>query len=54
MEKIEDLQSTAKKISEAGEKVEEARRTLSAVVNTVKSVITRVGEFFSGLFNRKK
>ncbi|MBR6114471.1 MAG: DUF1002 domain-containing protein [Oscillospiraceae bacterium] len=54
VEKIEDLQSTAKKISEAGEKVEEARRTLSAVVNTVKSVITRVGEFFSGLFNRKK
>ena len=53
VDKIEDLKDTAQKISEMNDKAQEARRVMDAVVDTVKSFITRVGDFFSGLFGKK-
>ena len=53
VEKIQDLQNTARKLSEASEKAEEVKQTVTAVASTVKTFFIRAGEFFSGLFNRK-
>ena len=52
VEKIREVQDTARRISQAGEKAEEVRQTVSAVAKTVKTVLTRAVEFFSGLFHR--
>ena len=53
VEKIQDLQNTARKLSEASEKAEEVKQTVTAVASTVKTFFIRAGEFFSGLFSRK-
>ena len=35
------------------DKAQEARQTVNVIVDTVKGFITRVGDFFSGLFGKK-
>ncbi len=59
VEKVQSLQDTARRISEAGkkaeeyrEKAEEVRETLTAVAEAVKTFFVRAAEFFSGLFHR--
>ena len=53
VEKIQDLQNTARKINEAGEKAQEVKETAAAVANTVKTFFVKAVDFFSGLFGRK-
>lgn len=53
VDKIEDLQNTAQKLEEMNDKAQEARQTVNVIVDTVKGFITRVGDFFSGLFGKK-
>ena len=52
-QKIQDLQNTARKINEAGEKAQEVKETAAAVANTVKTFFVKAVDFFSGLFGRK-
>ena len=59
VEKVQSLQDTARRISEAGkkaeeyrEKAEEVRETLTSVAEAVKTFFVRATEFFSGLFHR--
>ena len=54
VEKIHDLQNTARKINEAGEKAEEVKETVNAVANTVKTFFVKAVDFFSGLFGKKE
>ena len=53
VDKIRDLQNTARKINEAGEKAEQVKETVSSLANTVKTFFLRAADFFSGLFGRK-
>ena len=53
VEKIQEVQNTARKINETAEKAEEVKETVTAVANTVKTFLVRAVDFFSGLFGRK-
>lgn len=49
-ERIQDLQDTARRIGDLGDKAGEARETIGSVVETVKGYLSRAWEFLSGLF----
>ena len=53
IDRLRDLQDTARRISEAGEKAEQVKETVSSLANTVKTFFLRAADFFSGLFGRK-
>ncbi len=52
VEKIQDLKDKAQKAGELNEKAREAKETLSDVAQTLKDYLTKVGDFFSGLFGK--
>ena len=52
-DKIQNLQDTARRINEAGEKAREVKETVAAVADTVKTFFLRAAEFFSDVFRRK-
>ena len=53
IDRLRDLQDTARRIGEAGEKAEQVKETVSSLANTVKTFFLRAADFFSGLFGRK-
>ena len=53
IDRIRDLQNTARKIGEAGEKAEQVKETVSSLANTVKTFFLRAADFFAGLFGKK-
>ena len=53
IDRIRDLQNTARRIGEAGEKAEQVKETVSSLANTVKTFFLRAADFFAGLFGKK-
>ena len=53
VEKIRNLQDTARRIGEAGEKAEQVKETVSSLADSVKTFFLKAADFFAGLFGRK-
>ena len=53
VEKIRNLQDTARRIGEAGEKAEQVKETVSSLADSLKTFFLKAADFFAGLFGRK-